>query len=191
MQVLLNHINKYITTPVSENEFKLISSYFIYKKIRKKQYLLVEGTVCKYFAFIKKGAMRKYYIDENGKENIVNLYLENWWVVDRQSYSTKTPSSYFIDAWEDCELLMITIENKQKLENDSPSFKELIYKMRENNDLCNLKRITSLTNCCAETRYNDLISNYPEFLQRFPQNLIASYLGITKETLSRIRKLNH
>ncbi len=187
MESLLNYINKYITTPVSESDFKNISSHFVYKKIRKKQYFLVEGEVCKYFAFIVKGAMRKYHVDENGKENIVNLYTENWWAGDRESFIMLTPSEYYIDAWEDCEVLLITKEIMLKLSCEFNAFKEMMLKMDEKNNIAAQKRITSSISFCAEKRYLDFITTHPQFLQRFPQHIIASYLGVTPEFFSKMK----
>jgi CRP-like cAMP-binding protein len=188
VESLFNYINRYITTPISESDFKNISSHLVYKKIRKKQYFLAEGEVCKYFAFIVKGAMRKYYVDENGKENIVNLYIENWWAGDRESFIMLTTTNYYIDAWEDCEVLLITKASMLQLNSESPAFNEMMLKMDERNNIANQKRITSTISFCAEKRYLDFITTHPQFLQRFPQHIIASYLGVTKDTLSRIRK---
>lgn len=188
MESLFNYINRYIATPISETEFENIGSHFVYKKIRKKQYFLVQGEVCKYFCFIVKGAMRKYYVDDKGKECIVNLYIENWWAGDRESFVMLTPSIYNIDAWEDCEVLLITKEIMLKLVCESNAFKEMMLKMDEKNNIATQKRITSSISFCAEKRYEDFIMNHPEFVKRFPQHIIASYLGVTKDTLSRIRK---
>lgn len=184
---LFNYINNYSSIPISEKDFETLQSYFIHRKIRKRQLFLQEGDICKYFAFILNGAMRKYYIDEKGTEHMVNLYVENWWVGDRESFTTETPSIYTIDAWEDCEVLIITNENSLKITSEFPAFNEMRLNMDLKNNIATQKRITSFVSCTAEKRYSDFINNHPEFLTRFPQHIIASYLGITKETLSRIR----
>ncbi len=186
MHPLFQYINKY--TIISEEDFKDFLSHFTHKKIRKKEYLLEEGEICKHMAFIIKGSMRKYYIDEKGIENIVDLYIENWWAGDRESFVNFTPSVYNIDAWEDCELFLISRENTLKLRDQCRAFNELLLKLDEQNTIATQKRITSTISSTAEKRYADFVEYYPHFIQRFPQHLIASYLGITKDTLSRVRK---
>jgi CRP-like cAMP-binding protein len=95
---LVKYINSYTTTPLTNNQANLIEKTFVPKKFRKRQYFLQEGQVCKYAAFIVKGAMRQYSVDDKGIEHIVNLYIENWWAVDRESFVMLTPSIYNIDA---------------------------------------------------------------------------------------------
>ncbi len=188
MEPLLNYIRKYSSIPVSENDFEIIMSHFTYKKIRKKQYFLQEGGVCKHFGFIVKGAMRQYYIDEKGAEHYVQLAIENWWVGDRESWVMLSPSRYNIDAWEDSELLLVSNTDVVKLSQLFPAIGELMRKMDERNNIAAQKRITSAISYTAERRYADFACDYPDLLQRFPQHVIASYIGITKDTLSRVRK---
>jgi CRP-like cAMP-binding protein len=188
MKPLLNYIRKYSSNSVSENDFEIIKSHFSYKRIRKKQYFLQEGEVCKNFAFIIKGAMRQYYIDEKGAERFVQLAIENWWVGDRESWVMLTPSRYTIDAWEDSEILLISHSDVLKLGQLFPALMEMMRKMDERNSIAAQKRITSAISHTAERRYNDFVCEYPDLVQRFPQHVIASYIGITKDTLSRVRK---
>jgi CRP-like cAMP-binding protein len=188
MQSLHNYLNKYASTLISEEDFEIINGHFIPKKTRKRQYFLQEGEICKHFAFIIKGAMRKYYVDDKGNEHVVNLYVENWWAGDRESFVMLTPSLYNIDAWEDCEILLITKENTLKLCSQFPAFNEFLLRLDEKNNIASQKRITSTLSSSAKARYDDFAICYPEFLQRFPQHLIASYLGVSKDTLSRVRK---
>lgn len=144
--------------------------------------------MCKHFAFIVKGALRQYYVDEKGVERFVQLAIENWWVGDRESWVTLAPSRYTIDAWEDSELFVITNSDLLKLIKLVPSIMEVMRKMDERNNIATQKRITSSISYTSERRYADFVSEYPELLQRFPQHVIASYIGVTKDTLSRIRK---
>lgn len=188
MESLLTYIRKYTSIPVSENDFETIKSHFTYKKIRKRQYFLQEGEACKHFAFIVKGAMRQYYMDEKGAEHFVQLAIENWWVGDRESWVMLTPSRYNIDAWEDSEILLISHADVLKLSQQFPALMEMMRKMDERNSIATQKRITSAISHTAERRYADFICEYPDLVQRFPQHVIASYIGITKDTLSRLRK---
>ncbi len=184
---LIKYINSYATTPLTGSEVELIKDTFVPKKIRKRQYLLQEGEVCKYAAFIVKGAMRQYSVDDKGVEHIVRLLIENWWASDRESYVMLTPSVYNIDAWEDTDVLLVTKADFLTRMDPIPAFKELARRLDENYAIASQKRLHATISLPAEQRYTDLADTYPEFLQRFPQHIIASYLGITKETLSRIR----
>ena len=105
---LFAYINDHSKTPLTESDIEVIKDVFIPKKIRKHQYLLQEGEVCKYAAFIVKGAMRQYTVDDKGVEHIVRLFIENWWATDRANWIRQTPSEYNIDAWEDSDVLLLT-----------------------------------------------------------------------------------
>jgi CRP-like cAMP-binding protein len=185
---LITYFNSYATTPLRESDIDLITSIFTPKKFRKRQYFLQEGEVCKHTAFIVKGAMRQYLIDDKGEEHIIQLFIENWWASDRESQVNETPSKYFIDAWEDTETLLVLRKSVLSLLDQIPSLFEWIRKMDEKNAVANQKRLNAAISLSAEERYHELEKTYPEFLQRFPQHIIASYLGFNRETLSRIRR---
>ena len=184
---LIYYINSQLSTPLSEDEITRIKEAFVPKKLRKHQYFLQEGDICKMAGFIKKGAMRQYTVDESGKENILGLYIENWWVADRESFAQNTPSLFSIDAFEYTELLVITQEAFQRLLKGLRFMNELATVLTERQALQLLKRVHITKTLTAEQRLADLEKTYPAFLQRFPQHIIASYLGMTKETMSRIR----
>jgi len=187
-EAIIKYIITHSTTPLTETDVEVIKDVFVPKKIRKRQYLLQEGEVCKHTAFIVKGAMRQYTIDEKGLEHIVRLSIENWWVVDRESYVMLTPSIYNIDAWEDSDVLLLTRADFLNRLSSIPSINEMTRTMDENFAIAAQKRVNAAISLSAEERYADLLKSYPTFFQRFPQHIIASYLGITKETLSRIRR---
>lgn len=185
---LLDYINQRSTSPLTSEEEALVVATFQPKKLRKKQYFLQEGNVCKYAGFIVKGAMRQYSVDDKGVEHIVQLYIENWWATDRESAIMLTPSKYNIDAWEDTELLIITRAEMLDLIEKIPAIGQMTRIMDERSYIASQRRLNSSISNTAENRYKEFADNYPQFIQRFPQHHIASYLGITKETLSRIRK---
>ncbi len=185
---LFAYINRHISSPLTSEEEALVVTAYKPKKIRKKQYFLQEGDVCKYAGFIVKGAMRQYSVDDKGAEHIVHLYIENYWANDRESFTMLTPSKYNIDAWEDTELLIITRAEMLDLLEKIPALLEMIRLMDERNAIANQRRLNSTLSNTAENRYKEFVINHPQFIHRFPQHLIASSLGITKETLSRIRK---
>ena len=185
---LLSYINQHITKPLSLEEIELVKAAYQPKKLRKHQYLLQEGEVCKYSAFVVKGAMRQYSVDDKGVEHIVQLAIENWWVGDRESFINLTPSSYNIDAWEDSELLLISRANVLSLADAVPVLAEMLRQMDERNAIATQRRLNATISFSADKRYEEFSNWYPALIQRFPQHQIASYLGFTKETLSRIRK---
>ncbi|UFH33091.1 hypothetical protein LNP04_05055 [Chryseobacterium sp. C-71] len=115
------------------------------------------------------------------------MYTENWWAGDRESFVRFTPSIYSIDALEDCDVLIITRENVLNLCRQCPAFNELLLKLNEQNSIAVQRRIASIS-FTAEKRYRCFVENYPFFINRFPQHIIASYIGITKDTLSRLRR---
>ena len=185
---LFDYINNYASTPLNEEEKAIIEATFQPKSLRKRQYFLQEGDVCKYGGFLVNGAMRQYTVDDKGVEHMVQLFIENYWVSDRESMSMLTPSIYNIDAWEDSDLLIATRAGFFDLRKRIPSFAETLTVMDERHAIASQRRLNSTLSNSAEKRYEEFVNNYPQFLQRFPQHLIASLLGITKETLSRIRK---
>ncbi len=183
---LIQYINQHAASPLKDREVDAIKRIFVPKKLRKRQYFLQAGEVCKYYGFVVKGAMRQYSVDEKGNEHIVQLSIENWWAGDRESFTMLTPSLYFVDAWEETDLLTLTQADMVILD-EIPAFLEMKAKMDENHHFALQKRVNASISLSVEQRYETLAHMYPEFLQRFPQHIIASYLGVTKETLSRVR----
>jgi len=186
---LIKYINEHSSTILSSEEAILIETVFQPKKLRKKQYFLQEGDVCKYYGFIVKGAMRQFSVDDKGAEHIVHLAIENWWVGDRESYTMLTPSIYNIDAWEDTELLIVTFADFLHIIEKVPAVAKMLRKLDDRNFIANQRRLNSSISGTADKRYEEFEKCHPVFLQRFPQHIIASFLGITKSTLSRIRSL--
>jgi CRP-like cAMP-binding protein len=172
---------------VSKEEFDFCKTLFLPKKLRKKQYLLQEGDVCKYTSFVEKGMLRTFTIDEKGNEPILQFSMEGWWIADLYSFLTDEPSQFNIEALEDCELLLITKENWNILLEKVPAFERYFRILIQNNLIATQRRLMSSLSENAEEKYTKLLDNFPGCIQRVPQHMIASYLGITPETLSRIR----
>lgn len=185
-ETLIQYIEARTSTQLTESEIDVIKNIFTPRRIRKRQYFLQEGDVCKYMGFVVKGALRQYSVDDKGTEHIVRLYIEDWWAGDRESFVMLTPSNYNIDAWEDTDILTIT-QSEVSAFKSIPALNDLSSTLDEKHAIAFLKRINASISLPAEQRYSELAKTYPEFLQRFPQHIIASYLGITKETLSRVR----
>lgn len=173
---------------LSEEQFKLWASLTHPLRIKKNDYLLREGEVSKQLAFVSKGCLRLYSIDAKGKEHILQFAPEFWWVGDMESFVRNKPSLYFIDAIEDSETLLMDHNNQQELFHRIPEAALFFQELMQNRQAATQKRIIYSMSASAEERYLDFIKTYPSFVQRVPQHMIASYLGITPESLSRIRK---
>ncbi|MDN3550010.1 Crp/Fnr family transcriptional regulator [Mucilaginibacter aquaedulcis] len=173
---------------LSEDDKQLLMTHFKPKKLRKRQYFLQAGDVCKYIEFIVKGSARTFTVDEKGHENILKLSVENWWLADFESFYLLTPSRFHIEALEDLEVLQSTNAQIEEYLKAIPAFSAMVNVINQNNAIATQKRMQAAINYTAEERYEELMSTYPHFLQRFPQNMVASYLGLSPETLSRIRK---
>lgn len=173
---------------LTEADYAKIEAVCIFKKLRKRQYLLQEGDVWKYNAFITKGLVRFYSVDENGRENIVSFAKENWWTGDRASLLTGEPSKNNIDAIEDTELILVTKTNFDRLCREIPTFNDMVNAILNKSFITSQNRIHSAIAFTAEQKYLDFVQKYPDLSLRVPQAMIASYLGITPETLSRVRK---
>jgi len=185
---LYNYIENYSSLTLTNDEKKLIHDAFKHKRLRKRQYYLQEGDINKHIGFVIKGALRMYSVDSKGHEYILRFSLENWWVGDYESYMMLTPTRFNIEAVEDSELLMITNAQMQELQAKIPAVAEMVKELDKRASIATQNRVHAAISLTAEERYQNLQETYPGFLQRFPQNMIASYLGISPETLSRIRR---
>lgn len=169
-------------------ELELCTTFFIPKKLRKKQFLLQEGDICKYNAFVEKGILRSYTVDEKGNEHIVQFALEGWWITDLASFLSASLSTYTIEALEDTELLLLTPSAREQLMKQIPMFERYQRILLQNAYIALQARIAASLTETAEEKYIKMVTVYPGIVQRVPQHMIASYLGLTPETLSRVRK---
>lgn len=172
----------------SEEDLTIVKKQLSPKKLRKKQYLLQEGDVCKFIAVVEKGALRSYTIDEKGTEHIIQFALEGWLISDLYSFLTAEPATYTIDAIEDCELVLISKNVHEELLKTLPKYETWIRLQITNAYIALQRRLTSINSLSLEERYESFTSIYPHIVQRVPQHMIASYMGLTPETLSRVRK---
>lgn len=173
---------------LTPEEKELCKAFFQPKKLRKRQYLLQEGDPCRYIAFVEKGMLRSYSIDEKGSEHIIQFAFEGWWIADQYSFLTGEPSIYNIDALEDCELLLLSRSGEEELMEKVPKVERYFRLLLQGNVIATQRRLVSSLSQPAEKRYHELVESCPTIPQRVPQHMMASFLGITPETLSRIRK---
>jgi CRP-like cAMP-binding protein len=159
-----------------------------FKNITKDEFLLQEGGYCKHTFFVEKGLLRQYSIDDKGKEHIIQFAPENWLVTDRDSVFFAKPSQYYIQAVEDSVVLFIEEKLILELSQKDKSFHEYNNRLLHNHIKNLQKRINMLLGATAQERYLDFTNTYPDILLRVPQIMVASYLGIAPESLSRVRK---
>ena len=172
---------------LTEEQHEWIRSFSVTKKLRKKQYLLQEGDVWKYHAFVSKGLVRTYSIDEKGLEHVIAFAMENWWTGDRESLLSGRPSRFNIDAIEDSEIILFEKQKFESICREIPAFNDMVNAIIDRSFVASQTRINDSISCPVEEKYKNFVEKYPFFAARVPQNMIASYLGITRETLSRIR----
>ena len=184
--LLKKHINKRVL--LTEEEFNICTKFFISKKLKKHQFLLNEGDVCRYIGFVNSGCLREYKIDNKGVEHILQFAIEDWWVTDLNSFLTGLPANYNIDALQDSEVLLLEKPAREELLKNCPKMERFFRLLIEANHIATQQRIADSLSASAEERYLKFIKTYPKLFEQVPQNQIASYLGITPQSLSRIRK---
>jgi CRP-like cAMP-binding protein len=173
--------------PMTDQEFELIKTLFVPKKVSKGEFLLREGEITKYGMFVASGCLRTYTIDDKGKEHILQFSPENWWTGD-MNFNSNVPSQCFVEAVEDSEILLVEISSLQKFHEYIPRSAAVFQAALQKSAAAKNQRIVSALSATAEERYGEFLKKYPSLVQRVPQHMIASYLGISPETLSRIRK---
>ncbi len=174
-------------TALTDRDYDLIESVSLFKKFRKRQYLLQAGDVCRFNAFVLKGFLRLYYLDDKGHEHIMQFAPENYWTGDRESMDSGLPSKYDIDAIEDSEILLLKKEDFDMLRKTVPAFNEFVNDTLKKNVVVLQERIHASISLSADEKYNNFILKFPSISNRVPLHMVASYLGVSAETLSRVR----
>ena len=171
-----------------DEDLALVRIHLTPKKLRRKQYLLQEGDVCKNIAFVEKGALRTYTVDELGTEHILQFALEGWTISDLYSFLTGEASTYNIDALEAAELVLVSKAAHEEMLQTIPKYETYVRLQVTGAYIALQRRITSVLSLTTEERYKNFTATYPNIVQRVPQHMIASFMGLTPETLSRVRK---
>jgi CRP-like cAMP-binding protein len=179
----------YITavTPLSKDELQLMRSLARVKKLRRRQLLLQEGEVCRYKIFVLKGLLRNYRLKDDGTEVILRFAPENSWNFDHESYNNQTPSKNNIDALEDSEVVLWLRDDFEMLLASIPIMKEYSDRIKATSFDAIQERILMNISATSEEKYQAFVTAFPEILRRVPLHMVASYLGVSRETLSRIR----
>ena len=185
-----DHLKKSIERKItlSDDAWALLKTFFIPKKLRKRQYVLNAGDVCNYFCFVEKGLLRSFTTDEHAGEHVVQFAPEGWWISDMGSFLSGEEAIYNIEAIEDAELLLLTKAAMDDMVTKLPIMERYFRLLMQNNIVVLQRRIVGTMSLTAEEKYKRMMAVYPDILQRSPQQYIASFLGITPETLSRVRK---
>lgn len=183
--LLIKNLSKYVSLTSKEED--IILSLFTFRKFRKHQYVLQEGDVCRHETFIITGLTRTYEINDKGQELVMQFGPPDWWVGDLYSFLTDSPSRANIDCLEDTETLQITKASQEILFQKVPKMERHFRIMMQNAYISSINRISSSMSKTATERYHEFLQRYPFIEQRVPNHQIASFLGITPQSLSRIR----
>ena len=180
------HLEKFIT--VNDEEFLAIANFFKIKTVSKKENLLLEGSICRQHFFVIKGCLRKFFINDKGIEQTTEFAIENWWITDNIAFEHRLKTSFYIQAVENSEILILDRDAQEKLLEQFPKMERYFRFVYQRAYAASQMRIKYLYDFTKEEFYEHLCKNHPEFVQRIPQYLIASFLGFSPEYLSEIRK---
>ncbi len=185
LENLKNHIARFVE--IDEQDYAEILPYFRVVQAKKKQNLLTEGKICKSNYFVSKGCLRLFFVNEKGIEQTIQFALENWWIADYTSFSSQKPSGFYIQAVEKSEVLALDFVSQEEMLHRFPQMERYFRLVHQRAHAATQFRIKFLYSLSKEEFYNHFNKLYPEFVQRIPQYLLASFLGLTPEYLSEIR----
>jgi CRP-like cAMP-binding protein len=183
--LLLNNVSKYIHLNNAEKE--IFTAYLQLKKIKRKQFILNEGEICKYSVFVTSGCLRGFTVDKNGVEHVLSFAPTDWWIADMYSLLSQKPGILNIEALEDTETILLSKANQEKLYLQIPKFERFFRILIEKSLVANQQRIVDNMSLTAEERYNIFCKRYPTLIDHLPHKQIASYIGVTPEFFSRMR----
>lgn len=184
--VLISHIKEKVD--LNNDQIELLKSFFIKKKLRKKQFLLRQDELCRYLSFVSRGILKSYVLDEKGQQRISLFAFEGWWISDFNSFINQEKAVLNIDAIEDSDLLLISYEDYENLTLQIPVMDRYFRILYQNSLVTKDQRLMVSNSFTAEEKYLQLVKKNPEMMQKISHRFIASYLGLSPETVSRIRK---
>ena len=183
---LIQHVKKFID--LSESEVVLFNKYVERHQFKKKEFIMQESSICKYLYFVEKGCLRMYFINKRGVEQITQFALDGWWISDYQSFMNYSPSDYYIQTIEESRIVSIDNKNLDKLLIELPMLERYFRIIMQKAFAGAQLRSKLLYEMSKEEFYIHFSTSFPEFMRRVPQYMIASYLGLTPEYLSELRK---
>ncbi len=184
------HFTEYIRSnlPLNDKQMEQLCHRSKVLEVKRGDFLLRQGETCTHRLFVERGSVREYFIDERGREHLLLFAVEGWFLMNVESVFFGKPSSYFIQATEDSRILLLNEQQVQTLGGEDCTFAAFSKNLLSEHIQTLQRRITSLQSDTAEERYLHFVATYPEIMLRVPQTMVASFLGITPESLSRIRK---
>ncbi|UOQ71358.1 Crp/Fnr family transcriptional regulator [Hymenobacter cellulosilyticus] len=187
---MLDYLRTYLQAklPLTDEQFAALARLLLPRELPRQQVLVQQGEVSRYGAFVVQGCLRSFVVDKKGKEHVLQFAPENWWISDQHGLIHHEPALFSIDAVEDSRVLLFGPDFYEQLPQLGPGLQTLFYDLQKNSMKAMQKRLIATLSATAEERYLDFIRTYPSLTRRLPQRLIAAYLGITPESLSRIRK---
>ena len=185
IEPLLKYISNYVI--LSDIEVAFLESKLIFRKYLKGQYIVQQGDICKYSCFVISGCTKTFYVDKEGQEHIVMFSIEDWWTSDMGSFITQTPADFNVQCLENSELVLFSYDIIEDLYKEIPKLERFFRQIIEKGLVASQKRIVRNFSLSAKEQYLYFREQYPKIEQRIPQYMIASYLGITKEFLSKIK----
>ncbi|WP_183566731.1 Crp/Fnr family transcriptional regulator [Mucilaginibacter sp. SP1R1] len=185
--LILDNLAKHIHLTKEEQE--IFSNYLQLKQIKRKQFLLTDGDICKYSAFVITGCLRGYTVDKGGIEHVLSFAPPDWWIADMYSLLSQRPGILNIEALEDTELLLLSKANQENLYLLIPKFEHFFRILTENSLVASQQRLIDGLSLTAEERYHNFCKRYPTLIDHLPQKQIASYIGVTPEFFSRMRSV--
>lgn len=185
-QQLRDHFEK--TVPITDEVFEYIFSHFSWRRLKRQQFLVQEGDTVRNNYWVAKGLLKSFYIDENGKEHILQFAMEDWWISDYHALFNKTPATLNIDCIEDSEIFVLSLESSEKLSRELIGFSNFFLQKTSMGYAALQQRILLLLFKNPQERYERLMQLNPALLQRVPKTLLAAYLGVSRESLSRLNR---
>ena len=185
-QKLREHIEKIV--PLTDDEFAFVRSHFTIKSYKKREFLIREGKSVKYAYFVVSGLLMLVYNNESGKQHIVSFAMEDWWESDFLAYHTQTKATMSLQCLEDTDVFCLSLEDYQKLCAGLQKMEHFFLRKANAGHIGSQQRILSFLTSNAKERYEQLLKRYPSLFQRVPKSLLASYLGVSRETLSRLAR---
>ena len=183
---ILNNIKRYVS--LNEEDEKQFIAIVITTNIKRRQFIVQPNFTCSHQTYVFKGAFRSYFVNDEGMEHTIQFAIEDWFISDFNSYVNQSPASLFVEALEDSTVQQIAYEDVENLCDKNPKFERFFRLVAQKSFAYSQRRVLSNLGKSAEERYIEFLNLYPAIVQRVPQYVLASYLGMSAEFLSKIRK---